>query len=68
MLTWAVYNVIINTLAHIGLHMTFSEFIKTYALQAYLDYCKRNSLKPKVDVVDAKLQKLCALVKPKANE
>jgi hypothetical protein len=45
--------------------MTFSEFIKTYALQAYLDYCNRNSLTPNVDVVSEPQIKLCALVKPK---
>jgi stringent starvation protein B len=45
--------------------MTFSEFTKTYALQAYLDYCKRNHLTPKVDVVPEATIKLCALVKPK---
>lgn len=48
--------------------MTLSEFTKTYALQAYLGYCQRNQLTPKVDVVPEKaITKLCALVKPKEH-
>jgi hypothetical protein len=47
--------------------MTFSEFIKTYALQAYVDFCRRNQLTPKVDVVPEPQTKLCALVKKKSN-
>ena len=47
--------------------MTFSEFIKTYAHQAYLDFCKRNRLTPKVDVVPEPKIKLCALVKSKVD-
>ena len=49
------------------LNMTFSEFIKTYAHQAYLDFCKRNRLTPKVDVVPEPKTKLCALVKSKVD-
>jgi hypothetical protein len=47
--------------------MTFSEFIKTYAHQAYLDFCKRNRLTPKVDVVPEIAPKLCALLKKKPD-
>ena len=47
--------------------MTFSEFIKTYALQAYYAYCKRNNIEPKVDVVPQPQTKLCALVKKKPH-
>ena len=46
--------------------MTFSEFIKTKALEEYLAYCKNNNITP---VVDIKIipKKLCALVKPKLD-
>ena len=47
--------------------MTFSEFIKTYALQAYVDFCRRNQLTPKVDIVPEPQTKLCALVKKKPH-
>jgi hypothetical protein len=47
--------------------MKFSEFIKTYALQAYLDYCKRNSIEPLVDIKEAVPTKVCALLKPKTD-
>lgn len=46
--------------------MKFSEFINTYSLQAYLIYCKRNSLEPDIDVKQQETRRLCALVKPKA--
>jgi hypothetical protein len=59
---------IITTLAHLGqLFMKFSEFIKTYALQAYLDYCKRNNLEPAVDLKEVDPAKVCALLKPKTD-
>jgi hypothetical protein len=48
--------------------MTFSEFIKTYAMNAYLDFCRRNKLDPKIDVVPEPTTKLCALVKKKLND
>ena len=47
--------------------MTLSEFIKTYAHQAYIDFCKRNKLTPKIDIVPEPQTKLCALVKKKPN-
>jgi hypothetical protein len=48
--------------------MKFSEFIKTYALQAYLDYCKRNSFEPLVDIKETSAAKVCALLKPKQSK
>ncbi len=48
--------------------MKLSEFIKTYALQAYLDYCKRNKLEPAVDIKEVDPAKVCALLKPKPTE
>jgi hypothetical protein len=47
--------------------MKFSEFIKTYALQAYLDYCKRNSFEPLVDIKEVVPTKVCALLKPNSE-
>ena len=47
--------------------MTLSEFIKTYAHQAYIDFCARNKLTPKIDIVPEPQTKLCALVKKKPN-
>lgn len=47
--------------------MTFSEFIKTYAMNAYLEFCRRNSLTPKIDVVPEPETKVCALLKKKPN-
>ena len=47
--------------------MTFSEFIKTYAHQAYLDFCRRNNLIPKIDIVPEPQTKVCALLKKKPN-
>lgn len=47
--------------------MTFSEFIKTYALQAYYDYCKRNKLEPKIDLIPPPQTKLAALLTKKPN-
>ena len=34
-------------------------------MSAYLDFCQRNKLEPKIDVVPEATTKLCALVKPK---
>lgn len=43
--------------------MTFSEYIRLFSYEAYLTYCKQNSLKPEIDV-NITPPKLCALVKP----
>ena len=68
-LTWWYRRDIITNLAHLGLlFMKLSEFIKTYALQAYLDYCKRNKLEPVVDIKEVAPAKVCALLKPKSTE
>jgi len=68
-LTWWHRRDIITNLAHLGLlFMKLSEFIKTYSLQAYLDYCKRNKLEPVVDIKEVSPSKVCALLKPKPTE
>ena len=46
--------------------MTFSEYIKTQALEDYYVYCKKKKLKPQIDVTLVP-PKLCALVKPKLD-
>lgn len=45
--------------------MKYSEFVSKYALQAYLNYCTANKIKPEMDIKQTSIQKLCALVKPK---
>lgn len=43
--------------------MTFSEYISTMALKDYLAYCRKNKIKPELDI-KVEPKKLCALVKP----
>ena len=63
-LTNRYLNVIISKLTTLGVFfMTFSEYIKLYAIHSYKQFCIQNYIKPNIDI-DIQEPKLCALVKP----
>lgn len=64
MLTECYRSVIISNPLNLATVMTFSEYVKTFAYQQYLEYCRQKGIVPELDL-DVKPQKLCALVKPK---
>ena len=43
--------------------MTFSEYVNTFAMKQYLEYCQQKNLLPHIDI-KVKPQPICALLKP----
>jgi hypothetical protein len=42
--------------------MTFSEYVKKYAMKQYLEYCQQKKVQPNFDL-NVKAQPVCALLK-----